>query len=171
MRRRITVMVAIVMLTIAGVAKDADAWQRDDWGNVERLKAGTAVRISLKSGGWIDGNFTGADDALLQVNLLDGSGAGNAPRDDVKSVTLLYAIPPPGPDIHKWLLVGAATGAVAGAAIGGSRDVTHGSNYHWAEGALAGGLFGMMGSAAVQIGVTVVRGARFRTKKVVYAAR
>jgi hypothetical protein len=169
MHRRVTVVLLILALAI--VVPSADARQRDDWSNVERLKVGTAVRILMKSGGGIYGNFTGASDTSVEVGLLDGSGAGNVARDNVKSITRLYIDPPPGPDAQKWVLVGAGVGALTGAAVGGARDVSRGTNYDWAAGALGGALLGMMGSAVVFAGTAFVRTIRFKSEKVVYAAR
>lgn len=169
MHRRFTVVLLVVALAMVGTS--ANARQRDDWGNVEKLKTGTPIQILLKSGGGIYGEFTGASDTNVEVDLRDGSGAGNVARDDVKSITLLYIYPPPGPDAHKWVGIGAAAGAATGAAIGGVNDVSHGSNYHWAEGAFAGALVGMIGSVVVFGGVTIVKTARFKREKLVYAAR
>jgi hypothetical protein len=169
MHRRVTVV--LMILALAVVIPSADARQREDWGNVERLNVGTAVRILMKSGGGIYGNFTRAGDTSVEVDLLDGSGAVNVARDQVKSITRLYMYPPPAPNPEKWLFVGAGVGALTGAAAGGAHDLSHGTNYNWAAGAFAGALVGMLGSAVVFAGTTIVRTARFKSEKVVYAAR
>lgn len=131
-RRAIGVVLAIWLALGA-----SGAWARDrgDWANLQRLQAGTAVQVLLKSGGDLRANFEHASDTSVQVIMLDGSGARDVPRDEVKSITRLNAYPPPGPNAQKWLLAGAAIGAVTGAAAGGVHDVNHGTNYQWAEGA------------------------------------
>ena len=167
-RRAIGVVVAIVLAFGA-----PGAWARDksDWTNLQRLKTGTAVQILLKSGDRLLANFELANDTSIQVNMLDGSGTRDVPRDDVKSVTRLHVYPPPGPNAQKWLLTGAAIGAVTGATVGAVRDANHGTNYQWAGGAFGGALFGVMGSVVLFGGSAFVRAVRFHSDKVVYAAR
>jgi hypothetical protein len=167
-RRAIAVVLAILLA--CGAPR---AWARDvhDWENLQKLKPGTPVQVLLKSGGGLNANFEVASDTSVQVIMLDGSGANDVPRNNVKSITQLYIYPPPGPNAQKWVLVGAGAGAVTGAAIGGARDLSHGSNYRWAEGAFGGALLGMMGSVVVFGGVSIVKAIRFKSEKVVYAAR
>jgi hypothetical protein len=171
MYRRIlcVVLAAAVMGTQANAAKVTK--DTSDWANVQTVKAGTPLLIAMKNGPAVRGNFESASDTTVEVALWDGGGEQTLARDDVKRITRVVGQLLSHDQIRKRLLIGVGVGAVAGAAVGGSRDARQGTNYQWFLGAPAGAMLGMGAAAAVTIVTVAVKGAKLRGEKTVYASR
>jgi hypothetical protein len=164
------VLAAIVATTTPAKAAKATK-DPSDWSNVQSLKAGTPLLIAVKNGPAVRGNFERASDTSIEVALWDGGGEQTLARDDVKRITRVVGQLLSHDQIRKRLLIGMGVGAVAGAAVGGSRDARQGTNYQWFLGAPAGAMLGMGAVAAVTIVSVAVQGAKWRGEKTVYASR
>jgi hypothetical protein len=171
MYRRI--LCAVLAVAVMGTQANAAKITKDtsDWSNVQRLKAGTPLLIAVKNGPAVRGNFERASDTSVGVALWDGGGEETLARDDVKRITRVVGQILSQDQIRKRLLIGVGVGAVAGAAVGGSRDARQGTNYQWFLGAPAGAMLGMGAVEAVTIVTVAVKGAKFRGEKTVYASR
>jgi hypothetical protein len=171
MYRRIlcVVLAAAVIGTQANAAKITK--DTSDWANVQGVKVGTPLLIAMKSGPAVRGNFESASDTSVEVMRWDGGGEETVARDEVKTITRVVGQGLAPDQVRKRLLVGAAIGAVAGAAVGGSRDIRQGTNYKWALGAPAGAMLAIPVAGAVTIVTILVQGAKLRGEKTVYASR
>jgi hypothetical protein len=164
-----------VVLAVAVIGTQANAAKittdTGDWSSVQSLKAGTPLLIAVKNGPAVRGNFERASDTSIEVALWDGGGEQTLARDDVKRITRVVGQLLSHDQIRKRLLIGVGVGAVAGAAVGGSRDARQGTNYQWFLGAPAGAMLGMGAVEVVTIVTVAVKGAKFRGEKTVYASR
>jgi hypothetical protein len=144
------------------------AWARDarDWGNVGKLKVGTAVLVALKSGEVLRANFEWSSDASVELIMLDGSGTREVARDEVRRITRLAVRSRATPAIV--MFGGAAVGAGIGA-IAGASGSHHDTGGRAAEGAAEGALLGFLAGGAALLVVTAVQAGKFQKEKVVYS--
>jgi hypothetical protein len=170
---RTILWVVLAAVAVTGTPASAAKAAKDtrDWANVQSVKPGTLLLIAMKGGSAVRGNFESATDTSVAVNRWDGGGEETLARDEVKTITRVVG-QGLGPDqVRKRLLIGAAVGAVAGAAVGGSRDLRQGTNYKWAIGAPAGALLGIPAAGAVTIVQILVQDAKLKGERTVYASR
>ena len=145
---------AVVLFTPTLFARD-----RHDWEQVEKLKPGTTVLISLWSGDRFSGRVESVSHTTLRLRILDPEDIGIAQLQEFDRANIrriVHTRRPNLPDPLRWMLAGALIGGGVGLTSGAIYDATHHQNYHWFTGSFGGAVLGFFGSCVVLAGVGFV---------------
>jgi len=170
MRRSLTALLIVLLL-----APEISARNNSDWENVRKLKQGTYVEISLWSGENLSGKIQDVNNTGLQVATADRSGPGVGWLRDVDRAsvrTIVRFRRPYVPDGKRWMVTGAAGGALIGVAVGAVSDAEHGNNSRWLLSGLGGAGLGLLASFVALAAVGAVDTAQgIHRRSVVYEAK
>ena len=153
MRRFISITLCFLLLTTELFAKTSD------WNNLNKLKAGDTINVSMKGGGDVEGEFHSFKDTSLRLAVFTSRDSGfgsfrDIERDKIRKIVRVNH--PRLPNPHKLVTTGAIVGGAAGAITAAAHpmeNVPPGGNV--ILGGLAGAAIGMVGSAAVGLGIGV----------------
>jgi hypothetical protein len=153
MRKALVILVAVLSLTPALLAKG-----KHDWKHVEKLKAGTTVLISLWNGRLTSGSVDVVGPASLRIDTADPDvGVGSLEEFNQADIRKIVRIRRPDlPDPQRWMLIGTLVGGGVGFTSGAIYDAAHHENYHWLTGGFGGAGMGFFGTCAILAGVGVV---------------
>jgi len=105
---------------------------QNDWLLLQGLTRGERLRVELKQGATVNGEFSGATDTSLTVSI--GGGTRDIKQSEVKRVYRVFG-KPVGSSTLKGTAVGAGTGAAVGVALG--EDCSKSSGICFSRGLLA----------------------------------
>ena len=153
MRCMISIALCFLLLTTELFAKTRD------WNNLNKLKPGDTIVLTLKDGGGFEGEFQSSSDASLRLAVFTSRDSGfgsfrDVERGKIRKVVRLNH--PRLPDPHKLVTTGAVVGGAAGAITAAAHPmegVPPGGNI--VLGGLAGAAIGTLGSAVVGLGIGV----------------
>ncbi len=165
---------AILVTTVTVLLFSPELFARDkhSWEQVEKLKPGSSVLVSLWNGDILSGHVVGVSSTGLRLSSFypPGPGISQEPKIDraaIKRVVLLRGnkLPDPG----TWMLAGTLIGGGVGVTAGAIQDATGRNNGNWVTGGLRGAAAGFLGSCVVLTGVGAT--ALVRHNKVVYESK
>jgi len=159
MRRLLALTICFLLVTADLLAKT------HDWQELEALNPGDSIKVTLKDGQNLNGEFRSVNTTILRMAVFTRSGFGSfreIERDKIRKVVKVNNANLPDP--HKLLLTGAIIGGVAGGIAGGLNAPSHTPKEPGIFfGALGGGMAGMVGAGVVGIGIGVHRLAHLHT--------
>lgn len=160
------------LLTVLVFAHGLPAQSNHDWANVESLKPGTTVVISLWSGEGLGGRVGPVNDTRLQLATLDRTYTKLGPNQEVDRAAIRKIVcvrETDMPDGSPWIFVGTVGGGLIGGVSGAIYDKSHQGN---TGNVLVGGARGaLIGFVVTGIAVIAVRGARKFRDNVVYEGK
>ena len=158
MRRALAILLSVLVFAVELPAQTNRGWER-----VEKLKSGTPVLIFLWNGDQLKGDVETVNSAELQ--FIRRGLPSTVACSKVRKIVRVRRTDLPDP--RQWMVTGALVGAAIGGTWGAVRDAQQHSNEgHWFTGALGGAVLGFFGSCAALTGVGVA--SVFRHNKVVY---
>ncbi|HTS12884.1 MAG TPA: hypothetical protein VMH00_12260 [Candidatus Limnocylindrales bacterium] len=147
MRRALALLLIALLL-----APDLSARDKHTWNNVEKLKPGSLVLVSLWDGRDYRGTVESVADSSLRIYVPDRSEPQiiwqrTFDRSAVRRIAKIRQ--PDLPNPSKWMAAGTLTGIVVGGTAGAISDVRNGNQGRWFLGGLAGAGLGFFASCAV----------------------
>jgi len=145
---------ALMLLLIALTsAPNVPAKNIRNWENAKKLKPGTPVQVILWTGEQISGELDAVTDTDLRLYTSDRTAPQSQwqrslNRPDIHRI-VRYRQASDLPNLHKWLAIGAGTGAVVGIGVGAARDAKAGNSGRFLIGGLAGAALGFAASCLV----------------------
>jgi len=163
MRFALAVLTLLIVVNVKAAAKDVT-----DWREVQKLRAGTEVRVVDKSGNVVDGYLTSVSPDELKLNALVTNLPGLStpavfPRRDVREIYKL------GKKYERHLsgrnlILASTIGMAGGIAIGAAVDHGYPNAEDPGQGKLVGGVLGFFTGPAVLAIARAVASGLHRTK-------
>jgi hypothetical protein len=148
----------VVLFAVLSIAPGMLAKSKHDWKQVEKLKPGSSVLISLWNGRLINGSVDAVGPASLRIDTADPDvGVGSLEEFNQADIRRIVRVRRPNlPNPERWMAIGTLVGGGVGFTAGAIYDATHHEDYHWLTGGFGGAVFGFMGSCAILAGVGAV---------------
>ena len=169
--------VVVLLLSILVLIPKLSARNKSDWANVQLLKPGTPVTISLWAGYQLRGTLEAVNDSGLSLTWLDAKGnliqsSYHVDRASVRKI-VRFRHPKLPQDPGRIMLIATVAGAAVGATAGGIDDATDHNSGRWFTGGLGGAGIGFFGSCVVLGGIGATKGGimLFHRSTVVYEDR
>jgi hypothetical protein len=131
----------------------------DDWKNVEKLKVGDTITITLKEGKKVSGYFQSVNGSGLRIRIFERRGVWLGSFQDIERERIRKIVrlnEPNLPDPRKVMMAGAIVGGVAGGTAGAIKDShTSPRAYNVVTGGAAGAVLGAFATTPVLLGFGV----------------
>ena len=121
-----------------------------DWGNVQQLKRGTYIAVSLESGEELAGQFNSADERTLRMEVeVRGTSGTYALREVSRTEVRRVSRVTPPRNHRRMTAIGMAVGTAVGVGAGAIYDASHPGGEDPGLGKLSGGVAGFFTGAVV----------------------
>jgi small nuclear ribonucleoprotein (snRNP)-like protein len=151
MRRLLALVLCFLLLTAELFAKTRD------WKNLDTLKPGDSITITLKDGKKLSGEFDSHTNSTIRMAVYTSrdSGFGSFREIEREKIRKLIRINDANlPDPNKLMAAGAVVGGAAGAIVGAAKAPSNSPKAPSVLlGGLAGAVLGFLGAAVVGLGM------------------
>ncbi len=115
MRRKLSLVILPILVTMVSIPLCAQQRPKQSWDNLNRLQAGQKIQVVQMNMKSLKGNFLGFSDEMISLRVKNDEVA--VPREEVLRVSL-RGKPKRGRNALLLMGVGAGVGAISGAAVG-----------------------------------------------------